>query len=132
MAGDRTGARGSRILIHQSQHHPFATLDTQSHQRKARRPMSDSSKYKLISAESHVLEPPTLFDTLPAALRDRAPKLKPYKGGSAWFVGDLDPVPLPRTAKTGSGYRQGYPTDGSPISYDDVLPALMDPAERIK
>ncbi len=94
--------------------------------------MSDSSRYKLISAESHVLEPPTLFDTLPAALRDRAPKLKPYKGGSAWFVGDLDPVPLPRTAKTGSGYRHGYPTDGRPISYDDVLPALKDPAERIR
>jgi predicted TIM-barrel fold metal-dependent hydrolase len=94
--------------------------------------MKDSSKYSLISADSHVIEPPDVFASLPAALRDRAPTLTDWNGGSAWIVGDLAPAPLPRTAKTGSGYRHGYPTDGSPIHWNDVLPALYDPAERIK
>jgi predicted TIM-barrel fold metal-dependent hydrolase len=94
--------------------------------------MADKT-YKLISADSHVLEPADLFETrLPANLRDRAPKLQDWNGGSAWIVADHDPVPLPATAKTGSGYRPGNVVDGSPISYSDILPALINPAERIK
>jgi len=97
--------------------------------------MTDKKKYQLISSDSHVLEPVDIFEKrLPAVLRDRAPKLRNYEGGSAWFVSDdIEPVTLPRTAKTGSGYRPGTPltTDG-PISYKDVLPALYDPAERLK
>jgi predicted TIM-barrel fold metal-dependent hydrolase len=94
--------------------------------------MADTT-YNLISADSHVLEPADLFEKrLPAHLRDRAPKLAPWNGGSAWMIADLDPVPLPATAKTGSGYRPGNVTDGTAIAYSDVLPALIDPAERIK
>jgi predicted TIM-barrel fold metal-dependent hydrolase len=96
--------------------------------------MSDT-KYNLISAESHILEPADLFEKrVPSFLKDRAPKLRDFKGGAAWFVADdIEPVTLPRTAKTGSGYREGTPrtTDG-PISYSEVLPALYDPAARIK
>jgi predicted TIM-barrel fold metal-dependent hydrolase len=95
--------------------------------------MADSNRYTLISADSHVIEPGDIFEKrLPANVKDRAPKLKSWKGGSAWIVDGADPTPLPATAKTGSGYRAGAPTDGKPISFDDVLPALYDPAERIK
>jgi len=95
--------------------------------------MANSSKHNLISADSHILEPPDLFTTrLPAHLQARAPKLVPWNGGSAWQVEGCEPVPLPPTAKTGSAYRPGNRTDGKPISYDEVLPALTDPAERIK
>jgi predicted TIM-barrel fold metal-dependent hydrolase len=94
-----------------------------------------ATKYTLISSNSHILEPADIFEKrLPAALKARAPKLKDYEGGSAWFVADdIEPVTLPRTAKTGSGYREGTPltTDG-PIKYSDVLPSLYDPAERLK
>lgn len=95
--------------------------------------MADKITYKLISADAHVLEPADLFEKrLPANLKDRAPKLKPYEGGSAWFIGDLDPVPLPPSARTGSGYRLSVLNGSDAVSYDDVLPALKDPAERLK
>jgi hypothetical protein len=68
--------------------------------------MADRKKYELISADSHILEPLDLFEKrLPAHLREAAPKLVPWNGGSAWKVEGCDPVPLPPTAKTGSGYR---------------------------
>lgn len=95
--------------------------------------MADKIEYKLISADSHILEPADLFEKrLPASLQDRAPKLKPHNGGSAWFIADLDPVPLPASARTGSGYRLSLMSGVDTVSYDDVLPALKSPAERLK
>lgn len=65
------------------------------------------SGYDLISADSHVIEPADLFEKgLPAALRDRAPRLSSWNGGSAWLVEGADAVPLPpprrRVRATGS------------------------------
>jgi predicted TIM-barrel fold metal-dependent hydrolase len=95
--------------------------------------MTDDASYSIISADSHVLEPPGLFaGGLPAALRDRAPRLAEWNGGSAWMVDGLEPVPLPPTAATGSGYRLDVGGAGAPIGFDDVLPALHDPGERLK
>jgi predicted TIM-barrel fold metal-dependent hydrolase len=95
--------------------------------------MTDNPSYKLISADSRVVEPPDLFSNrLSADVRDRAPKLESVGGGSAWVLDGCDPVPLPRTAATGSGYRSSNRTNGKPISFDDVLPAVFDPAERLK
>jgi len=97
--------------------------------------MADSTTYNLISSEAHVVEPPNVFATrLPAKLRDRAPKLETVDGASAWIVVGSDPVPLLTTAATGSGWHRsarGPEADG-PVSWDAVLPALYDPAERIK
>jgi predicted TIM-barrel fold metal-dependent hydrolase len=95
--------------------------------------MADSTVYNLISADSHVLEPPDLFEKrLPVNLRGRAPKLLPWNGGSAWFVDGVEPVPLPTTAVTGSGYRLSKQGNGKPVAFDQVLPGLYDPAERLK
>jgi predicted TIM-barrel fold metal-dependent hydrolase len=97
--------------------------------------MAEKNKFKLISADSHIVEPADIFEKyLPAEFRASAPVLKDYKGGSAWFVADdIEPVVLPRTAKTGSGYRDGTPlSTDAPIAYSDILPALNDPAERLK
>jgi predicted TIM-barrel fold metal-dependent hydrolase len=69
---------------------------------------------------------------VPASIADRVPKLGDWNGGSAWFVDDdLRPVPFPESAVTGSGYRQRSKTDQA-VSFDEVMPALHDPAERIK
>ena len=96
--------------------------------------MAASNDYKLISADSHVVEPPTIFEAgLPASLRGRAPKLVAHDGGSVWSV-DGELVPLPSTAATGSGWHRaadGPLTDG-PVSWDAVLPALYDPRERVQ
>jgi predicted TIM-barrel fold metal-dependent hydrolase len=95
--------------------------------------MSDSITYNLISADSQVIEPPDLFSSrVPADLRDKAPKLELVDGGSAWVITGADPVPLPPTAATGSGYRYSTRANGKPITFSDVLPGLVDPAERLK
>jgi predicted TIM-barrel fold metal-dependent hydrolase len=95
--------------------------------------MTASNDLTVISADSHVLEPPTIFESLPAPLHDRAPRLVAFDGGSAWQVDGSEPVPLPATAPTGSGWYRaanGPRVDG-PVSWDAVLPALYDPAERL-
>jgi predicted TIM-barrel fold metal-dependent hydrolase len=95
--------------------------------------MTDNPSYKLISADSGVVEPPDLFSNrLSADVRDCAPKLASVDGGSAWLLDGCEPVPLPRSAATGSGYRSSIRTNGKPISFEDVLPAGFDPAERLK
>ena len=59
--------------------------------------MTDSNSYGLVSAESHVVEPPDLFSSrLPARLKDSAPK--PTAGGTGWEIEGLEPVALPATA----------------------------------
>jgi predicted TIM-barrel fold metal-dependent hydrolase len=88
--------------------------------------------YNLISSEAHVVEPPTVFDELPASLRDRAPKLETVDGGSAWVVEGFEPIPLAPTTTTGTGWHRasGAVEDDAAVAWDDVLPALYDPAER--
>jgi predicted TIM-barrel fold metal-dependent hydrolase len=95
----------------------------------------NASEYRLVSADAHVVEPPDVFDSrLPSSLRDRAPRLATVDGGSAWLVGGSDPVPLAPTTVTGTGWLRatGAVADGRPVAWDDVLPALHDPAERVK
>jgi len=96
--------------------------------------MSERPVYDLISADSHVIEPDDVFEKrLPTRLRDRAPKLGPWNGGSAWLVDGIDPVPFVGSVVTGSGYRKAR--RGAPdtaVAFDEVMPALYDPVERIK
>ena len=96
--------------------------------------MNDKIDYGLISADSHVFEPADLFEKrLPAHLRGRAPQVRESNGGSAWFVEDVMPVPFPASAVTGSGYRARDLTDPDrPVNIDELMPALYDPAERIR
>jgi predicted TIM-barrel fold metal-dependent hydrolase len=101
--------------------------------------MTASNRYTLISSDSHVLEPPDLFEKrVPAKLRLRAPRMVDTAEGSFWEVEGSDPIPLPRTAACGSGFRldalgqDDLPGQVKNISYADVLPALRDPAERLK
>jgi predicted TIM-barrel fold metal-dependent hydrolase len=89
--------------------------------------MSDIT-YHLISADSHVVEPPDVFkDRAPAGLADRLPKLGTVDGGAAWLVDGVEPVPLEASLATGSGWRKS----SGPVTWDRVLPGLYDPAERI-
>ena len=49
---------------------------------------------RLISADSHVNEPPDLWvERVPAALRDRAPRMEHFAEGDAWVIeGVADPI----------------------------------------
>src|SRR5688572_25427154 len=96
-----------------------------------RRDRMAAQSYPVISADSHVIEPGDLFQKhLPAKLRDRAPVLISWEGGSAWKVEGSPPIPLPPSASTGSDYRM--PEGGTPIKFADVLPLFYDPAQRVK
>jgi predicted TIM-barrel fold metal-dependent hydrolase len=97
--------------------------------------MADSNGYDLISADSHVVEPPDTFEQrLSAGLRDRAPRLVTVDGGSAWVVDGSDPIPLLASTATGSGWHRatGSSQNGGAVLWDAVLPSLHDPAERIQ
>ena len=78
--------------------------------------------YQLISADSHVVEAPDLWDKwLDAKYRDRAPKLvKDAEGGDAWaYFADQPPAPLglvscvgiPRSEMKWTGFRYGQEVD---------------------
>jgi predicted TIM-barrel fold metal-dependent hydrolase len=97
--------------------------------------MGDRNDYTIISADSHIVEPPDIFETrLPSDLRRRAPRLGAHQGGDAWLIEDTDPVPLSATTTTGSGWHRAAhgPFAGEPVSWSAVLPALYDPAERVR
>ena len=55
---------------------------------------SKPAGYRLISADSHVNEPPDLWlDRVPAALRGRAPRIERFDEGDAWVIeGVSDPI----------------------------------------
>ena len=96
--------------------------------------MPDQSVYNLISAESHIAEPPDVFDRVPTSLRDRVPRLVSLEGAAAWVVEGAEPIPLVRTSSTGSGWLRA--ADGGdvtrPVTWESVLPALYDPTERTR
>ena len=94
---------------------------------------SPKAGYNLVSADSHVIEPADLFEKrLPAGLRDRAPKVVSLEIGDAWSVAGAEPVGFPESATTGSGYRNRSKSTPQPVTFADLLPALSDPAERIR
>ncbi len=90
-------------------------------------------KYSLISADSHVVEPPDLWEKwLPAKYRDRAPKLvKDEEGGDAWQynakgmaapLGLVSCVGIPRDKMRWTGFRYG----------DNVHPSVHDGKARLE
>lgn len=93
--------------------------------------MPATPDYKLISADSHVIEPGDLFEKgILSGLRSGAPKLETWNGGSAWMLGGTEPVPLPESAATGSGYK--LRSGEKPVAFDEVMPAMYDPGERLR
>ena len=56
--------------------------------------MTTRRDYRLISADSHVNEPPGLWtDRVPASMRDRAPRIEHFDEGDAWVIeGVSDPI----------------------------------------
>lgn len=65
-------------------------------------------EYQLVSADSHVNEPPDLWvDRVPARFRDRAPRMESFDQGDAWVLDRGRRVrPTPRSPVLGGGNRQ--------------------------
>ena len=85
-------------------------------------------QYNLISADSHVVEPPDLFEARVASdLKARMPKMGVVDGAAAWLVDGVEPVVLAPTFATGSGWRKA----NAPVPWQSVLAGLYDPVERL-
>src|SRR4029434_8259241 len=65
--------------------------------------------YQLISADSHVLEPPHIWTTyVPKKFHDKGPRVVPDgEGGEAWqFAPDVPPAPIGIYASAGRKHAQ--------------------------
>jgi predicted TIM-barrel fold metal-dependent hydrolase len=87
-------------------------------------------EYRLVSADSHVNEPPDLWTSrVPARFRDRAPRMERFEKGDGWVLeGSPEPIPFGRNACAGLGPYEGDPW----IAWDDVRPGGWDPAARLR
>ncbi|HLY83551.1 MAG TPA: amidohydrolase family protein [Acidimicrobiales bacterium] len=85
--------------------------------------------YHLISADSHVNEPPTLWvDRVPTALRDRVPRMEHFDEGDAWIVEGVNgPMPLGLNACAGQEprLRQAW------VHFEDIRAGGYNPAARV-
>ena len=90
------------------------------------------AKHRIIDADCHILEPPSIWETwLPSKWQEKAPKLvKDPAGGDAWLTavgGDPDPIGLVATP--------GMPFDQFRwfgVTYEEARPGCYDGAERLK
>lgn len=82
-----------------------------------------------IDVDTHITEPPDTFTArMPAALRDRAPRIERHDGTDAWYV---DGQPFGSVGMTAvAGWPRPFP-DGPP-TIDDVHPAAYDAAKRLE
>jgi len=85
--------------------------------------------YALVSADSHVNEPPDLWTThLPARYVDRAPRIEHLEQGDAWVMeGALDVINF------GANCCAGLPPErrSAWVRWEDVRPGGYDPAARV-
>jgi predicted TIM-barrel fold metal-dependent hydrolase len=84
-------------------------------------------QYTVISADNHIIEPPgTFVDRVPAALKDKAPRVlpSPTKGGEGWSFDGGEPTQVfspPNELLSHGGYR-----------FDQLRPGNYDGAAHIK
>ena len=78
---------------------------------------------RVISADCHINEPPTVFDRVPTALKDRAPKmLRGDDGGDGWSFDGGAPK---RTfgVEALAGRAKGSKVSG--LRFDEILPGQL-------
>ena len=91
---------------------------------------SSKRRYRLISADSHVNEPPDLWtERVPAALRERAPRIERFDEGDAWVIeGVTDPINFGMNACAGlaPSEMRGW------AKFEDLRHGGYDPAARLE
>jgi len=85
---------------------------------------------RLISADSHVNEPPDLWvDRVPATLKERAPRIERFEEGDAWVIeGVKDPINFGMNACAGLAPEdmKGW------VRYEELRAGGHDPAARLQ
>jgi predicted TIM-barrel fold metal-dependent hydrolase len=87
------------------------------------------STYRLISADSHPNEPPSLWlDRVPAKYKDRAPRIERFEQGDGWVLeGVKDPINFGQNACAGLPASQMTPW----CRFEDLRHGGWDPAARL-
>lgn len=109
MADERTRVRANEAL-----YHDFRQID-----------------FPIIDADAHVQEPPDLWQSrVPAALRDRAPRVEHTEHGDFW-VFDAGKVkqPVALTVAAGLSFLDFQPFGRK---YDEIRPGAFDPQARLR
>jgi predicted TIM-barrel fold metal-dependent hydrolase len=86
--------------------------------------------YRIVDADTHVNEPPDLWiSRVPAAYRDRAPRMDHFEKGDAWVVeGASEPINFGNNASAGVPL-----ADRSPwVHWEDIRPGGYDPKARLQ
>jgi uncharacterized protein len=93
-------------------------------------PGGEGRQYRLISADSHVNEPPGLWtERVPARFRDRAPRIDHFDEGDAWVLeGVKDPINFGMNACAGlePSEQRGW------ARFEDLRHGGYDPAARLE
>jgi uncharacterized protein len=86
---------------------------------------------RIISADCHVNEPPTVFDHVPAQLRDRAPRMRrAADGGDGW---SFDGGPPKRSfGIEATAGRADIDKKLSGLRFDEILPGNYDGAAHVR
>src|SRR5215468_637247 len=89
-----------------------------------------ATTYRVISGDSHVNEPPDVWTArVPAALKDRVPRIQRFEQGDAWVIeGTEDPINFGNNACAGLDPDQvkGW------VRFEDIRAGGYDPAARVK
>src|SRR4051794_23813283 len=92
-------------------------------------PPSNTRTYSLISGDSHVNEPGDLWaKRVPAAMRDRAPRMESFDEGDAWVMGGVkEPINFGMNACAGLAPEemQGW------MRFEDMRRGGWDPKTRL-
>lgn len=85
--------------------------------------------YRLISADSHVNEPPDLWTSrVPSAMRERAPRVERFEDGDAWVIeGVTDPINFGMNACAGLDPEEMR----SWVRFEEIRRGGHDPAARL-
>jgi predicted TIM-barrel fold metal-dependent hydrolase len=86
---------------------------------------------RVISADCHVNEPPWVFDRVPAAHRDRAPKMmRGADGGDGWSFDGRPPARTFGVEAMAGRQKSEYQRSG--LRFEDILPGNYDGAAHVK
>lgn len=88
---------------------------------------------KVYSADDHLIEPAHLWtDRVPAAFRDRAPKIIEIDGREAWTYEDRLYFLTMGSCRPLEGFSEmGYPPAPGTARYDEIRPGCYNPKDRI-
>ena len=86
--------------------------------------------YNIVSADSHINEPPDLFKNLPGSLKDLAPRVESFPKGDAWI---MKPGAEPRFVSTSAVIgRKKEEYLSKPVTYADMAKGSFLPEPRLK